>query len=226
MRNINNKIDQIAEQFFAGNNSAFAKAMQTSEANIRNYRNNTIPRLDFIISVKEKLGISFETLLESDNSNTLLQVNEPTSTNEYTTQEIIPVYDIEQSGGLKKLLISNKKSRHKIGYLSFPNAPKCDGAVVAKGESMYPLIKSGDFLAYKKIETNNHQIFYGELYLMSLTIDNEEYVTFKYIQKSETNPDNVVLVSYNQNFQTKEIPFASITALAIVKATVTNASML
>ncbi|WP_291117705.1 S24 family peptidase [Flavobacterium sp. UBA6135] len=183
-------------------------------------------RLDFIITVKEKLGISFETLLESTTGNELMQVNESAPTNEYAKQEIIPVFDIEKSGGLKKLLTSTKKSRHKIGYLSFPNAPTCDGAVIATGEGMYPLIKSGDFLAYKKVEANSNQIFYGEMYLISLTIDNEEYVTFKYLQKSNTNPDNVLLVSYNQNFQTKEIPFASITALALIKATVTSASMM
>lgn len=225
METINTKIDRIAKKFFGGNNSAFAKAVGTSEANIRNYRHTTLPRLDFIISVKEKLGISFESLLDTNEAATVLQVNEATS-NEYTKQAIIPVYDLEQSGGLKKLLGSTKKVRSQIGYISFPNAPKCDGAIVASGEGMYPLIKSGDFLVYKKIETNIEHLFYGKMYLLSFTIDGEEYVTFKYIQKATAGPDHVLLVSYNQNFQSKEIPFATIHALALVKATVAGISMI
>lgn len=226
MGNINSKIDRIAEHFFGGNNSAFAKAMQTSEANIRNYRNNTIPRLDFIINVKEKLGISFEFLLSENESIQLSQVNESTSINEYAKQSIIPVYDLELAGGLKKLLTTNKVKSKQIGYISMPNAPKCDGAIVAKGEGMLPLIKSGDYLLYKKVEPNINNIFFGEMYLLSIDLDGEEYITFKYIQKSDKKDNCILLVSFNQSFQSKDIPFTKISALAIIKATVNKTTML
>lgn len=226
MKNINSKINSIAEKFFGGNNSAFAKAMNTNEANIRNYRNNTIPKLEFIINIKEKLGISFESLLSENETNQVHQVNESPSINEYAKQAIIPVYEVEQTGGLRKLLATNKRKSNQIGYISLPNAPKCDGAIIANGEGMHPLIKNGDYLLYKKIDTNINQIFFGEMYLLSIDLEGEEYITFKYLQKSESNPNNILLVSFNQTFQTKEIPFDKITALAQIKATINKTSIL
>lgn len=65
MGNINEKINDIAIKEYKGNNSSFAKAMGTSEANIRNYRKDTIPKLDFIVKIHEEFGISFEYLLSN-----------------------------------------------------------------------------------------------------------------------------------------------------------------
>ncbi|SHL94270.1 helix-turn-helix domain-containing protein [Flavobacterium chilense] len=67
MSTINEKIDDLAIKEYKGNNSAFAKAMGTSEANIRNYRKGIIPKLDFIIKLHEVFGISFEWLLLDKN---------------------------------------------------------------------------------------------------------------------------------------------------------------
>jgi len=63
MSTINEKIDDIAVKEFKGNNSSFAKAMNTSEANIRNYRKDTTPKLDFIVKLHDLLEISFDYLL-------------------------------------------------------------------------------------------------------------------------------------------------------------------
>ncbi|MCV9928220.1 helix-turn-helix transcriptional regulator [Flavobacterium sp. LS1R49] len=63
MEDITLKINEIAIEYYSGNNSKFAKAMNTSEANIRNYRNGTIPKIDFIIKLSEKLKISLDWLL-------------------------------------------------------------------------------------------------------------------------------------------------------------------
>ena len=54
---------------------------------------------------------------------------------------------------------------------------------------MYPLLKSGDIVLYKQLNDIN-DIFWGDMYLLSIDIDGEEYVTVKYIQKSE-RPDCV-----------------------------------
>jgi hypothetical protein len=54
------KINLIAEQYFDGNNVAFAKKFGTSEANIRNYRTKIVPRVDFLVQVCNEFEISFE----------------------------------------------------------------------------------------------------------------------------------------------------------------------
>lgn len=67
MGTINEKINDIAIKEYKGNNSTFAKVMGTSEANIRNYRKETMPKLDFIVKLHEQFGISFEYLLSDRN---------------------------------------------------------------------------------------------------------------------------------------------------------------
>ncbi|WP_428232494.1 hypothetical protein [Flavobacterium sp.] len=63
MSTINEKINEIAIKEYNGNNSSFAKAMGTSEANIRNYRKATMPKLDFVVKLHETFEISFDFLL-------------------------------------------------------------------------------------------------------------------------------------------------------------------
>ena len=43
-----------------------------------------------------------------------------------------------------------------------------------------------------------HSIKWGEMYLISFDIDGDEYVSVKYLQKSDI-PDHIVLVSYNEH---------------------------
>ena len=62
---ISKKINLIAEEFFKGNNVSFAKRMGTSEANIRNYRKNVPPKIDFLVTMCNELEISFDWLFNS-----------------------------------------------------------------------------------------------------------------------------------------------------------------
>lgn len=59
---ITKKIDAIAIHFFNGNNVNFAKRLETSEANIRNYRSRIVPKVDFIVRMCNELEISFDWL--------------------------------------------------------------------------------------------------------------------------------------------------------------------
>jgi transcriptional regulator with XRE-family HTH domain len=80
---INKKIDDIAIKAYKGNNSAFAKVMGTSEANIRNYRKGTMPKLDFVVKLYEKFEISFEFLLfEKDSEYNLKNTEDKCSIDE------------------------------------------------------------------------------------------------------------------------------------------------
>ena len=80
--------------------------------------------------------------------------------------------------------------------------PKCDGGLRIVGDSMYPLM---------------HSIIWGEMYLISFDIDGDEYVSVKYLQKSDI-PDHIVLVSYNEHHKPMEIHINRIRALAFIKA--------
>lgn len=130
----------------------------------------------------------------------------------------IPLYDLEAVAGLLPLF-SDNKVQQPVDHISIPHLPKCDGAVYVTGDSMYPLLKSGDIVMYKEINDIAGSIFWGEMYLLSIDLDGEEYITVKYIQKADS-PEYVKLVSENKKHQDKEVPMAKIRAMALVKASI------
>ncbi len=135
----------------------------------------------------------------------------------------IPLYDIEAVAGLVPLF-QDTNAQKPIDHISIPHLPKCDGAVYITGDSMYPLLKSGDIVLYKEVNDIKNEIFWGEMYLLSIDMSDEEYVTVKYIQKSE-QPGYVKLVSQNKHHQDKDVEVSRIKALALVKASIRINSM-
>ncbi len=129
----------------------------------------------------------------------------------------VPLYSIEGTAGLVPLFTAEKQNE-PLNYIHIPNLPKCDGAIYIVGDSMYPLLKSGDIVLYKQL-SDMGDIFWGDMYLLSIDIDGEEYVTVKYIQKSERE-GFVRLVSQNTHHADKEIALSRIRALALVKASI------
>ena len=129
----------------------------------------------------------------------------------------VPLYNIEGTAGLVPLFADQAQAK-PVNFIHIPNLPKCDGAIYIVGDSMYPLLKSGDIVLYKQLGDIN-DIFWGDMYLLSIDIDGEEYVTVKYIQKSDRE-GYVKLVSQNPHHADKEVPVERIRALAFVKASI------
>lgn len=129
----------------------------------------------------------------------------------------VPLYSIEGTAGLVPLF-TDQASNKPINYIHIPNLPKCDGAIYIVGDSMYPLLKSGDIVLYKQLQ-NVDDIFWGDMYLLSIDLDGEEYITVKYIQKSDRE-GYVKLVSQNPHHADKEIEVNRIRAIALVKASI------
>ncbi len=130
----------------------------------------------------------------------------------------IPLYDIEAVAGLVPLF-NDARNQKPVDHISIPYLPKCDGAVYVTGDSMYPLLKSGDIVLYKQLHDFKNEIFWGEMYLLSLNVGGEEYVTVKYVRKSG-NAAKIILASHNPDHQDKEIGLDKINALALVKASI------
>ena len=147
-----------------------------------------------------------------------LPSNRKTKDAVYPIQEI-PLYDLEATVGLKELFSGGKSATQVLDTIKIPHLPKCDGAISITGDSMYPLLKSGDMVLYKEVPLDS--IFYGEMYLHAYQIDDwEEYITVKYVQKSELGDDYLKLVSQNQHHQPRNVKKAQITAIAIIKASI------
>ncbi len=134
----------------------------------------------------------------------------------------VPLYSIEATAGLVPLF--EQQSAHTpVNYIHIPNLPKCDGAIYVAGDSMYPLLKSGDIVLYKQLRDLN-DIFWGDMYLLSIDIDGEEYVTVKYIQRSDRQ-GYIRLVSQNPHHADKDIEVSRVRAIALVKASIRMNSM-
>lgn len=137
---------------------------------------------------------------------------------EKMSDDSVTLYDIEAAANLQSLMAN--KDANVLGLISFPNLPKCDGAVYVRGDSMYPLLKSGDIVLFKEISDVAHNIVFGEMYLISIDLDGDEYLTVKYVNSSERGNDWIKLVSYNQHHAPKDFPLTSVRAIALVKASI------
>ena len=112
-----------------------------------------------------------------------------------------------------------------LGQISIPNMPKCDGAVKVIGDSMYPLLKSGDIIAYREVH-NIEAIQWGEIYILQTEYEGDISVVVKYVKKSELGSDHVLLVSYNKEHDPKDIEIKNITAIARVILCIRQMSMI
>ena len=144
------------------------------------------------------------------------------ASDKHKESQYVPLYSIEAAADLTSLLSGGNK--HILDHIHIPNLPHCDGAVHIVGDSMYPLLKSGDIVLYKQVYDIIGDIFWGEMYLISIESGGEEFICVKYIQKSEV-PDHVKLISYNEHHQPKDIHQKKIRALALVKASIRINSM-
>ena len=62
----------------------------------------------------------------------------------------VPLYSIEGTAGLVPLFADQAQTKPVI-FIHIPTLPKCDGAIYIVGDSMYPLLKSGDIVLYKQL---------------------------------------------------------------------------
>ncbi len=201
--------EQLAQRLGVG--KAALSMIETGKASLSS-RNRNILIHEFNVNpdwLEEGVGKMFNAvpdvnkfLLRTDNSLPL---------------QSVPLYSIEGTAGLVPLFAGTLPV-NEPNYIHIPNLPKCDGAIYVVGDSMYPLLKSGDIVLYKQL-SDVADIFWGDMYLLSIDIDGEEYVTVKYIQKSERE-GYVKLVSQNSHHADKEISQSRIRAIALVKASI------
>lgn len=143
----------------------------------------------------------------------------------FDEENVIPVYSVEASANLNTLALDTPINEI-VGRVSVPNMPRCDGATYVRGDSMYPLLQSGDLIGFKIMPVTTESIFFGEIYLLTLDVEGDRYLTVKYIYRSDRGPDHITLVSANPNHQPKEIHLSAVKGLALVKFTIRMNSML
>lgn len=183
---------------------------------------------DKIMRIHEKYPtLNIEWLITGDGN--MLKDNEyiqrldhPKATEKSLTDQEVNLYDIYAAANLKTLFLN--KNQNILGKISVPDMPKCDGAVYVTGDSMYPLLKSGDIVVYKEVR-DFQNVIYGEMYLVSFELDDDDYLAVKYVNRSEED-GKIKLVSYNTHHEPKDIPVDSIRAMALVKLSIRKNTMI
>ena len=109
----------------------------------------------------------------------------------------VTLYDISAAANLKTLLAD--RPQYALGRIVIPNIPVCDGAVYVSGDSMYPILKSGDIVGFKSIRDFT-DVIYGEMYLVSFERGGDEYLAVKYVNHSE-RPDCILNIVDGTNLE-------------------------
>lgn len=226
---INERFDELIKCLFSGNKRAFAHSVGISASVVENVvgTRKGKPSFDVLEKVCANANVSPEWLLTGQGpmlrtpdvqlATPAVQKKFALSTDINIDFQQIPLYNLEATAGLVSLF--NDANAAPVGYVSLPNLPSCDGAVYVRGDSMYPLLKSGDIVLYKRVRDFENGIFFGEMYLVSANVDGDEFITIKYIHKSEKE-GYIKLVSHNPHHEPKDIPVSMVRALALVKASV------
>lgn len=220
-------IERLKQCFDCKTNDELAKHLEISKGTIGSWKSRN--SIDIKLLIAKCNHVNLDWLLTGkgemlfNESKTEVQ-SFTLKTDKNIEKQLIPVYNIEASAGLVNLFDSSKH-QEIVDTIKIPNLPSCDGAVFVQGDSMYPLLKSGDIVAYKQITDFKNDIYWGEMYLISVEMAGEEYVSVKFIQKSEKGEDYICLVSQNQHHASKDVHLGKVRAMALIKASIRLNSM-
>lgn len=154
---------------------------------------------------------------------TVQPIHQPRSPEKKVDNQIINLYDFEATAGLRSLL--DNQHANIIDTIKIPNMPKCDGAIHIVGDSMYPRLKPGDIIFYKKLPIDLQSILYGEMYLLSYSIDGDDYCVVKYIKRSDKGEPFITLASHNPAHEDTDIDFRCVNAIALIKGSYNQTTM-
>lgn len=223
MSTINERFVFILNEKYGGNVSEFARQSGIPQGTLNNIVGNRLSKSSFesiskLVSSDETIDARWILTGEGDMNRKvdILKIHTPPYLEHINEHEIVPLYDIEAAANLKMTMYKDKEN--VIGYLSIPDMPTVDGAVAVRGDSMYPIIKSGDIVVYKWISSPEY-ITYGEMYLVNYLWGDDRHVVVKYVKRSQKE-GYVTLISYNSHHEPIDIPISCIQSIALVKVSI------
>lgn len=215
------------------NDSELAQFLGVSRATVSNWGARN--RIDFHLLLAKMSDVDLNWLLvgkgspkhqpkfcKSDLAQGEVELIHNPKTPEVLDDRSVTLYDITAAANLKTLFVN--KQQYAVGKILIPSVPLCDGAIYVSGDSMYPILKSGDIVGFKEINSFG-SLIYGEMYLVSFMIEGDEYLAVKYVNRSDK--DNCIkLVSYNAHHEPMDIQLSCINAMAIVKFSIRRHMMM
>ena len=223
---INQRVKEIADKLCDGNVSELARVVGVTQPALRDIvgTKQAKPRFEIVNQIVECSALQI-------NADWLITGNGPMqkhginilhkSTYRDVSSGAIPIYDINAAANLNTLFGNDKQ--HLLGEIVIPNAPKCDGAIYVRGDSMFPIVNNGDMVAYKKLN-NIDYLRSGAIYLVDCQIDGDDFLVVKYLKWEEKNV-TLRLISYNKLHRDMIIPVSAVRSVALVKIVISINTM-
>lgn len=223
---INQRVKEIADKLCDGNVSELARISGVSQPALRDVvgTRQVEPRFETLSRIVDSstLNINAEWLLTGKGE---MQTHKIDIVHNPPYRDVgsksIPVYDINAAANLETLFTNNPQ--HVLGEIKIPNAPDCDGAIYVRGDSMYPLVKSGDMVSYKQLY-NIDNLISGEMYVVDFHLDGNDFLVVKYVKWEEKHA-SLRLICYNQHHEDILIPASAVRAIALIKIVIRLNSM-
>lgn len=169
-------------------------------------------------------------MLKSKKNNEYTYTNSPIIADEqaafggkkiHSSGKPIPLYNIRTSLGLKSVLAN---AQHDfVDTIIIPDMTNADGAMYVMGDNMAPLLRAGDIIAFKKINSIK-SLPLGEIYILSYEIDGDEYCVIKRVNEAGKK-GFLQLTSEDKQHNSIIIPAKSVNAIALIKVVVRYLSM-
>ncbi len=192
----------------------FARQIGADTSNFSKYMNGRIAVSEALLNrIVVNLGVSKQWLTEGDGTmyaHPGLVTSSVPGVTLTTERKGLPVYDIDVTAG-KSPRALDFTDDNLIGWIDMPALADSQSKVVrVSGDSMYPTICNGDWLAVREV-SNPDIIAWGEIYVVQL----DDYRMVKYLRRHDDRR-MVIMRSENRNYDDIEIPRAAIRELMIV----------
>ena len=201
----------------------FSSTLGVSQGTISDIENGRKgPSRSVLISLNKKFGVNANWLLIGGNEK-VFRAKEDDVTLFEEEQSIVkrrgvPFYDIDVAAHIAEMFESAVAPSFFVDFEPFND---CSAYLPIYGDSMFPLIQSGDIVAIKKL-TNTDVILWGEAHLVITSPDANNLRTVKLVYQNE-NPEKITLRASNPNFRGDTIvDKAAILSIYIVKGIITR----
>lgn len=196
----------------------FARRINIDPSNLCKHLTSKLPITDVLINrIVVEMGVSKQWLKYGDDvpySKVAGQSVEVLDVEKLSVvkQPGIPVYDIDVTAGCEEL--SMMFTQDKIdGFVSLPRMSQNSIIVKVSGNSMYPEINDGGYIAIRPVK-NIDTIFWGHIYV----VVTEDYRLVKYVRRDNADDKKIILHSANPEYDDMELPKSSIKNLFLVEA--------
>lgn len=218
---IHQRIKQIVDNLCNGNMSEMGRITGINQQIIRSIVRDEIsqPGFDTLhkIAINETLQIDSDWLLtgvgemQKGSTGTMHKNGYPT-----TSPKPIPVYNIAAARSLRAL--HKNADKYKVGELQIIDSPDCDGALYMRGDTMHPIIRGNDLVAYKMLKSAT-AILSNEMYIVEYELGDDHFMMVRRAYSEDQNK-SLRLVANNEQYGDVVIPISAIRCIALIKMSV------